>query len=50
MNTFYFLLGGLFLVYILISASQKKRSKQRKNRNFMEGQRLKDRNAKKSDM
>ena len=50
MNTIYFVLGGLFLIYVLISASQKKRSKQRKNRNFMEGQRLKDRNSSKSNL
>ena len=45
MNTIYFILGGLFLVYVLISASQKKRSKHRKTRNFMEGHRLKDRKS-----
>lgn len=43
MNTFYLLLGGLFAIYIVLSALQKKRSKARRSRNFMDGQHIKDR-------
>lgn len=42
-NTIFYILGGLLLVYFLIATFNKKKGRQRKSRNFMEGQRLRDR-------
>ncbi len=42
-NTIFYILGGLLLVYFLIATFNKKKGRKRKTRNFMEGQRLRDR-------
>ncbi|EAR14985.1 MULTISPECIES: hypothetical protein [Robiginitalea] len=42
-NTIFYILGGLLLVYFLIATFNKKKGRKRKSRNFMEGQRLRDR-------
>ena len=43
-NSIFYILGGLLLVYFLIATFNKKKGRKRKSRNFMEGQRLRDRN------
>lgn len=42
-QTIYYILGGLFAVYIFIAMYNKKQGRRRKSRGFMEGRRLRDR-------
>lgn len=42
-NGIYYLLGGLAIVYLAISAFNKRNAKRRKSRKFMEGYERKDR-------
>lgn len=39
----YYILGGLLALYLFVAMYNKRHSKKRKSRSFMEGQRLKDR-------
>jgi hypothetical protein len=43
MNTMYYILGALLVVYLLIGMFNKRQGKRRKSRSFMEGQRLRER-------
>lgn len=43
MNTIYYILGALLLVYFLIGMFNKRQGRRRKTRSFMEGQHLKER-------
>lgn len=43
-NGIYYLLGALAIVYLLISAFNKRNARRRKSRKFMEGYERKDRN------
>ena len=43
MNTIYYILGALLLMYFLIGMFNKRQGRRRKTRSFMEGQRLKER-------
>lgn len=49
MKPIFYILGGLLLVYIVIGAYNKKQGRRRRSRNFMDGQRLKDRRNPKND-
>jgi len=42
-NEVFYILGGLLLVYFLITFYNKRQSKKRKSRSFMEGRKLRDR-------
>lgn len=42
-NEVFYILGGLLLVYLLVAVYNKRQSKRRKSRGFMEGRRLRDR-------
>ncbi len=42
-NEVFYILGGLLLVYFAITFYNKKQSKRRKSRSFMEGRKLRDR-------
>lgn len=42
-NNLIYVLGGLILVYLVISLYNKRQSRRRKSRSFMEGRRLRDR-------
>jgi hypothetical protein len=42
-NEIFYILGGLLVVYFLIAAYNKRKSRRRKSRSFMEGRRLRDR-------
>lgn len=42
-NEIFYILGGLLLVYFIVAVYNKRQSKRRKSRSFMEGRRLKDR-------
>jgi hypothetical protein len=42
-NEIFYILGGLLLVYFIVALYNKRQSKRRKSRSFMEGRRLKDR-------
>ena len=46
-NVIFYILGGLLVVYFLISMYNKKQGRQRKSRSFMEGRRLRDRKEEK---
>ena len=50
MNTIYYILGALLLVYLLIGMFNKRQGKRRKSRSFMEGQRLKERKGADQDI
>ena len=39
----FYVLGGLLVIYFAISVFNKKKGRQRRSRNFMEGQKLRDR-------
>ncbi|MCO5723986.1 hypothetical protein [Robiginitalea marina] len=45
-NEIFYALGGLLVVYLLIASINKRHSKKRKSRSFMEGRRLRDRRGK----
>ena len=49
MNTIYYILAGLAVVYILISINNKKIAKRRKSRKFMEGYRSRAKSREKQD-
>jgi small neutral amino acid transporter SnatA (MarC family) len=42
-NEVFYILGGLLLVYFAITLFNKKQSKRRKSRSFMDGRKLRDR-------
>jgi hypothetical protein len=42
-NELFYILGALLVAYFLIAAYNRKRSKKRKSRGFMEGRKLRDR-------
>lgn len=42
-NQIFYILGGLLILYFAIAVYNKRQSKKRKSRSFMEGRRLKDR-------
>jgi uncharacterized membrane protein YuzA (DUF378 family) len=46
-NQIFYILGGLLVVYFVIAVYNKRRSKRRKSRSFMEGRRLRDREQQK---
>jgi uncharacterized membrane protein YuzA (DUF378 family) len=46
-NTIYYILGGLAVVYLLISMYNKKNARRRKSRGFMEGYERKNRKKEK---
>lgn len=46
-NQIFYILGGLLVVYFLIAIYNKRQSKRRKSRSFMEGRRLRDREERK---
>jgi hypothetical protein len=45
-NELFYILGGLLVVYFLITVYNKRQSKRRKSRSFMEGRKLRDRSEK----
>ena len=49
MNNIYYILAGLAVIYILISLNNKRISKRRKSRKFMEGYQSRLKNRKESD-
>lgn len=42
-NEIFYILGGLIAVYLIIAFYNKRRSRRRKSRSFMEGRKLRDR-------
>lgn len=44
--TIWYILGGLFIIWLLISINQKKTSRRRRSRTFMEGYTRKDKKEK----
>ncbi|MFZ9002957.1 MAG: hypothetical protein ACO20F_04750 [Robiginitalea sp.] len=46
-NQIFYILGGLLVIYFLIAIYNKRQSKRRKTRSFMEGRRLRDRRDRK---
>lgn len=45
-NQIFYILGGLLVLYVVIVVYNKRQSKRRKSRSFMEGRRLRDRREK----
>ncbi|NHF57792.1 hypothetical protein FK220_000465 [Flavobacteriaceae bacterium TP-CH-4] len=41
-NTFYFILGALFVLYLIVTITTRNKSKKRKSRKFMEDYKRKD--------